>query len=539
MAGNKEIITGNDFKCMIAGAYNAFSAEHENINRLNVFPVPDGDTGTNMLRTLGSVARAVAEAEETAIGALSKKAATSAIMGARGNSGVILSQIFRGLARGLEGKDTVCSAGLGKAFQYGVLYAYRSVSKPVEGTILTVAKGIAKGAHHAVRADLPIMDILQEAVAGGNRELVRTPDLLPALKAAGVVDAGGKGLIVFLEGCIAGLGGDLPAAPEVTFEKSFKVAAQMPTEEFEIARPYCTEVMIKDSTVSAVEARKVLKELGDSLVVADGGEVLKVHIHTDNPGEVLAQAIVWGSLHDIKVDNMAEQHRSLMLETEPKEPDLKVAVISVAAGDGLAEIMKGLGTSIIISGGQSMNPSVEEFVDAVNSNIAEQYIILPNNSNIVLAAAQVKKMLGDKVEIVPTVNTPQGLAALMAYDASAKIGESVEKMTAAIQAVREATITRAVRDSKVDGILVKEGAYLGVIGGKVKLHGDDLEGVVIETVQQIVDDACEVVSLYYGQDIDCEAAQQFVTILEKAFPDLAIEIYAGGQPHYHFVISAE
>ena len=539
MAGNKEIITGNDFKCMIAGAYNAFSAEHENINRLNVFPVPDGDTGTNMLRTLGSVARAVAEAEETAIGALSKKAATSAIMGARGNSGVILSQIFRGLARGLEGKDTVCSAGLGKAFQYGVLYAYRSVSKPVEGTILTVAKGIAKGAHHAVRADLPIMDILQEAVAGGNRELVRTPDLLPALKAAGVVDAGGKGLIVFLEGCIAGLGGDLPAAPEVTFEKSFKVAAQMPTEEFEIARPYCTEVMIKDSTVSAVEARKVLKELGDSLVVADGGEVLKVHIHTDNPGEVLAQAIVWGSLHDIKVDNMAEQHRSLMLETEPKETDLKVAVISVAAGDGLAEIMKGLGTSIIISGGQSMNPSVEEFVDAVNSNIAEQYIILPNNSNIVLAAAQVKKMLGDKVEIVPTVNTPQGLAALMAYDASAKIGESVEKMTAAIQAVREATITRAVRDSKVDGILVKEGAYLGVIGGKVKLHGDDLEGVVIETVQQIVDDACEVVSLYYGQDIDCEAAQQFVTILEKAFPDLAIEIYAGGQPHYHFVISAE
>ena len=539
MAGNKEIITGNDFKCMIAGAYNAFSAEHENINRLNVFPVPDGDTGTNMLRTLGSVARAVAEAEETAIGALSKKAATSAIMGARGNSGVILSQIFRGLARGLEGKDTVCSAGLGKAFQYGVLYAYRSVSKPVEGTILTVAKGIAKGAHHAVRADLPIMDILQEAVAGGNRELVRTPDLLPALKAAGVVDAGGKGLIVFLEGCIAGLGGDLPAAPEVTFEKSFKVAAQMPTEEFEIARPYCTEVMIKDSTVSAVEARKVLKELGDSLVVADGGEVLKVHIHTDNPGEVLAQAIVWGSLHDIKVDNMAEQHSSLMLETEPKEPDLKVAVISVAAGDGLAEIMKGLGASIIISGGQSMNPSVEEFVDAVNSNIAEQYIILPNNSNIVLAAAQVKKMLGDKVEIVPTVNTPQGLAALMAYDASAKIGESVEKMTAAIQAVREATITRAVRDSKVDGILVKEGAYLGVIGGKVKLHGDDLEGVVIETVQQIVDDACEVVSLYYGQDIDCAAAQQFVTILEKAFPDLAIEIYAGGQPHYHFVISAE
>lgn len=539
MAGNKEIITGNDFKCMIAGAYNAFSLEHENINRLNVFPVPDGDTGTNMLRTLGAVARAVAEASETSIGELSKKAATSAIMGARGNSGVILSQIFRGLARGLEGKDTVCSAGLGKAFQYGVLYAYRSVSKPVEGTILTVAKGIAKGAHHAVRADLPIMEILKEAVAGGNRELARTPDLLPALKAAGVVDAGGKGLIVFLEGCIAGLGGDLPTAPEVTFEKSFKAAAKMPAEDFEITRPYCTEFMVKDSTVKAVEARKVLMEMGDSLVVADGGEILKIHIHTDNPGKVLAQGISWGSLHDIKVDNMADQHRSLVIDEEAKEPELKVAVISVAAGEGLAEIMKGLGASIIISGGQSMNPSVEEFVDAINSNIAEKYIILPNNSNIVLAAAQVKKMLGDRVEIVPTVNTPQGLSVLMAFDPSLDIMESVNHMTEAMQGVREAAITQAVRDSKVDGVLVEEGAYLGVIGGKVKLYGDNINKVIVDTVKKISDDECEVVSLYYGKDIKTEDAEAFAEMLEDTFSDLEVEIYAGGQPHYHLLISVE
>lgn len=524
---------------MIAGAYNAFSLEHENINRLNVFPVPDGDTGTNMLRTLGAVARAVAEASETSIGELSKKAATSAIMGARGNSGVILSQIFRGLARGLEGKDTVCSAGLGKAFQYGVLYAYRSVSKPVEGTILTVAKGIAKGAHHAVRADLPIMEILKEAVTGGNRELARTPDLLPALKAAGVVDAGGKGLIVFLEGCIAGLGGDLPTAPEVTFEKSFKAAAKMPAEDFEITRPYCTEFMVKDSTVKAVEARKVLMEMGDSLVVADGDEILKIHIHTDNPGKVLAQGISWGSLHDIKVDNMADQHRSLVIDEEAKEPELKVAVISVAAGEGLAEIMKGLGASIIISGGQSMNPSVEEFVDAINSNIAEKYIILPNNSNIVLAAAQVKKMLGDRVEIVPTVNTPQGLSVLMAFDPSLDIMESVNHMTEAMQGVREAAITQAVRDSKVDGVLVEEGAYLGVIGGKVKLYGDNINKVIVDTVKKISDDECEVVSLYYGKDIKTEDAEAFAEMLEDTFSDLEVEIYAGGQPHYHLLISVE
>lgn len=539
MTGNKEVITGNDFKRMIAGAYSAFSDEHEKINRLNVFPVPDGDTGTNMLRTLGAVARAVREAKEDEIGSLAKRAADSAIMGARGNSGVILSQIFRGLGRGLAGKYEVNSAELGKAFQYGVLYAYRSVSKPVEGTILTVAKGIAKGAYHAVRSNLSIADILEAAIQAGNEELKRTPELLPALKAAGVVDAGGKGLIVFLQGCLQGLGGEFPA-PDNDFEMTYKAAKIMPQAEFEITRPYCTEFIVCNTKVAVAEARRVLEKMGDSLVVADGGEVLKVHIHTGHPGLVLEHAVGWGTLHDIKIDNMADQHRNTLLEEESEEkPSLKTAVIAVAAGEGLAEIMKASGADIVISGGQSMNPAVEEFVDAVHSGKAERYIILPNNRNIILAALQVKKLVGDKVEVVQTTNTPQGLAALIAYDAELDILVNAEKMTTAMKAVREASLTIAVRDSKVEDELVKEGSYIGVIDGKVKVYGDDMQQTLVETIRKIRAEDSEIVSLYYGFDIDEAKAQEMVEAIEADLPDLEVEVYKGGQPNYHFVISVE
>lgn len=538
MTINKEVITGNDFKRMIAGAYNEFSLQHEKINQLNVFPVPDGDTGTNMLRTLGAVARAVAESQEEGIGSIAKRAADSAIMGARGNSGVILSQIFRGLGRGLAGKHEVTSAGLGKAFQYGVLYAYRAVSKPVEGTILTVAKGIAKGAYHAVRADLPISDILETAIEAGNVELKRTPELLPALKSAGVVDAGGQGLIVFLQGCLQGLGGDF-ASPSLDFEMSYKAAKIMPRLEFEIAHPYCTEFMVKNTKATVAEVKKVLTEMGDSVVIADGGEVLKVHIHTGHPGLVLECAVGWGTLHDIKIDNMADQHRSTLVSEVSNKEKVKTAIITVAAGDGLADIMKNLGAHMTILGGQSMNPAVEEFIDAVHRDIAEKYIILPNNSNIILAAAQVKKLLGDRVEIVPTVNTPQGLAALVAFDDAADIAENVQKMTDSIKTVKEASLTMAVRDSKVGEELVKEGSYIGVIGGKVKVYGAEMNATLVDTVKAILDDTSELVSLYYGDEVTEDEAKEVAEMLEEALPELEVEVYAGGQPNYYFLISVE
>ena len=538
MEMNREVITGNDFKRMIAGAYSAFLLEHENINQLNVFPVPDGDTGTNMLRTLGAVARAVAEAKEEGIGSLAKRAADSAIMGARGNSGVILSQIFRGIGRGLAGKLEVDSTELGKAFQYGVLYAYRSVSKPVEGTILTVAKGIAKGAYHAVRGNLTIAEILEEAIKAGNKELARTPELLPALKAAGVVDAGGKGLIVFLQGCLEGLGGNF-VQTDVTFEVSYKPEKQMPKQEFEIARPYCTEFMVRNTKVSVNEVRTVLGEMGDSLVVADGGDLVKVHIHTGHPGMVLEKAVSWGTLHDIKIDNMADQHRSILIEEPEKKPMAKTAIISVAAGPGIEKMMKELGAELIIAGGQSMNPSVEEFMDAVHSDLAEKYIILPNNRNIILAAAQVKKLLGDRVEVVSTVNTPQGLAALMAYNAEADIKENAEKMSEAIESVKEASLTKAVRDSMVGDVLVKEGSYIGVIGGKVKCYGDDRNQVLVDTVKLIADEDSELVTLYYGSEITIDNVEDSAQKLMEILPAIEVEVYEGGQPLYDFLISVE
>lgn len=529
-----ELVTGKDYKRMIAGAYQAFLRDHEYINNLNVFPVPDGDTGTNMLMTLGAVARAVSEAPDSGIGYLSKKAADSAIMGARGNSGVILSQIFRGIARGLAGKEEATSAEVGKAFQYGVLYAYRAVSKPVEGTILTVAKGIAKGAHRAVREQVPFADILTEAVMAGREALKRTPDLLPALKQAGVVDAGGQGLITFLNGCLEGLQG-IGAGPEAGVDR--ELVLNLPDEEeFDIARPYCTEFIVKGSAVGRDEARKMLSLEGDSLVLAEGDQVLKVHIHTAHPGAILEMALTWGTVHDIKIDNMADQKRKAAIPTQAKTA---LSIISVAAGDGFTAMMKKLGAHMVITGGQTMNPPVEEFVEAVHRGNAERYIILPNNKNIVLAANQVQKLLGDRVEIVPTVNIPQGLAALMAFDGEKDIAANVAAMQERVKDVNAAAVTIAVRDSIVDGRTVEAGRFIGAIGSKVIADSAELVEALVLTIKKLMTADTEVVSLYYGSEIHGDEAEALADRVKEQFPELEVEIYDGGQPLYHFIISAE
>lgn len=536
MQGTGDWITGEDFRRMIIGSYRTFMREHEYINNLNIFPVPDGDTGTNMLLTLGAVARAVSEAPETGIGFLSRRAADSAIMGARGNSGVILSQIFRGIARGLSGKEQASSSEISKAFQYGVLYAYRSVSKPVEGTILTVAKGIAKGAHRAVREWVPFANMLSQAIGAGEEELKRTPELLPVLKSAGVVDAGGKGLIVFLSGCLEGLSGE-GSGPEADFEKSLKPVGLPMGTATDITHPYCTEFLVKPCSVTAGEAKKHFLPMGDSLVVAEGSDFLKVHIHTAHPGAVLESAITWGALHDIKIDNMADQHR----ETHFAQPVAKtgLAVVSVAAGEGLAAMMRELGAGIVIMGGQTMNPPVEDFVEAIHEGPAEKYIILPNNKNIILAADQVKKLLGDKVAIVPTTNVPQGLAALVAFDANADLEENVRNMTARLEGIQSGAVTVAVRDSVVQGRKVPSGKYIGVVDTQVMVDEDTLEGALLAMTKQLFQPENEIISLYYGAELSEEEAQTLAGAVEKEFPQLQVELYQGGQPHYHFIISIE
>lgn len=538
MQGKTEWLTGKDFRRMILGSYQTFLREHEGINSLNVFPVPDGDTGTNMLLTLKAVAQAVKDAPDSGIGFLSKRAADSAIMGARGNSGVILSQIFRGIARGLTGKEQATSSEVSKAFQYGVLYAYRAVSKPVEGTILTVAKGIAKGAHRAVRDGLEFMDVLSEAIEAGEAELKKTPELLPILKSAGVVDAGGKGLLVFLTGCLEGLGGAY-TSPEANFDISLEAISSQQTE-LDITHPYCTEFLVKHCSINTSEVRSHLISLGDSLVVAAGTDVMKVHIHTSRPGVVLESAMSWGTLHDIKIDNMADQHqqRHDFLEISPGHNE--IVIISVAAGQGLADIMKQMGAGIIIMGGQTMNPPVEDFIDAVHRGSGGKYIILPNNKNILLAAAQAKKLLGDGVEIVPTTNAPQGLAALMAFDNTLSILENVEHMKVRSSEIKAAAVTRAVRDSMVEGRSVAAGKFIGVVDNKVIVDADDISTTLLAITKSMLDTEDEIVSLYYGAGLTAEEAAAFSdTLAAQLAPAVEVELYEGSQAHYYFIISIE
>ena len=533
-----ETITGSDFRRMIAGSYRAFLREHEYINSLNVYPVPDGDTGTNMLLTLGAVARAVEEAPRDGIGSLSKRAADSAIMGARGNSGVIFSQLFRGIARGLSGKQEATSDEIGKAFQYGVLYAYRAVARPVEGTILTVAKGIAKGAHRAVRERLPFDEILIEAVRAGREELKRTPELLPVLKSAGVVDAGGQGLITFLAGCLEGLVG-VYAGPEADFQNMLTTSplADEATELPDLVHPYCTEFLINGSEVPFAEIRRQLDGLGESVVLAEGSGFVKVHIHTAHPGQVLEAAISWGTLHGIKIENMADQHRNLTFFHNRERAG--AALISVVAGEGLIGIMRQMGVDIILSGGQTMNPPVEDFMSAVHGGRADRYIVLPNNKNIILAATQVKKLLGDRVEIVPTQNVLQGLAAILAFNADETVEENIRRMTAQAEQVKAGAVTVAVRDSIVQDHTVPAGQFIGVAGQEVLAAGEALLPVLQDLAAQLADENSEIISLYYGADLTESQAQEAAAQLRAAMPATEVEVYFGGQPHYHFLISVE
>lgn len=531
-------INGRQLQKMLLGAYQSFEKNYIAINDLNVFPVPDGDTGTNMMHTMASVARAVGTLKGgTTVSEVGQVAAKSAILGARGNSGVILSQLLRGIGKGLVGKAEATNNEIGKAFQFGVLYAYRAVSRPVEGTILTVAKGIAKGARHAVRSGVNLADVLEEAIASGKAELKKTPELLPALKEAGVVDAGGQGLLVFFEGCLAALKGETikDTIPNVVVEEKAVMRKQVDVEF-----PYCTEFIVKEAAAEEHEVRNALLPLGNSLIVAMAEDIIKVHIHTKNPGTVLSKAVCWGSLHDIKIDNMQDQHESKVFVQAPAVIEKKgLGVLSVAAGEGIAEIMHSIGADEVMYGGQSMNPPVEEFVNRIEQGKAEQYIILPNNKNIVLAAQQVKKLLGEMVvHYIPTTNLAQGLAALVKFDKTKTLLENVTAMKESAAHAHGAAVSVAVRDSVVNGIAIKKGQYIGLVEDKIVYAGDDLESVTLDTVKLAAEDA-ELISIYYGCDLEEATAQKIASLLETAGDEWEVEVFDGGQPLYPLVMVIE
>ncbi len=540
MSQSKRYITGKQIKDMLLGAYHSFEKNFQVINDLNVFPVPDGDTGTNMMHTMASVARELsAMSDDSTAGEVGQAAAKSAVMGARGNSGVILSQLLRGIGRGLAGKKVVSNNELGKAFQYGILFSYRSVSKPVEGTILTVARGMAKGAYNATRNYENLEDVLQEAIRTGKLELAETPEKLPALKAAGVVDAGGQGLIAFFEGCLAGLRGEDCA--EIKVAQKANVKMQADAEPLDLEFPYCTEFIVKGASVDKKTVVQALEGFGNSLIVAVIEDIVKVHIHSKNPGNVLNTAQGWGTLHDIKIENMVDQHENrIFADDEIVQASGKragVGILSVAAGEGIANIMRELGAAEIISGGQSMNPPVEDFVNAIENGEYEQYIILPNNKNIILAADQVKKMLGvAKVDYVPSTNLAQGMTALFNFDPERSMEENTVVMSEEAKAATSGAITIAVRDSVVNGMEVHKGEYLGLINDKIFCTGLSVKAVLDKMLSE---GDYELISLYYGEDITKEEAEEIVEHLAEVNEDWEVELFYGGQPLYPLLMSME
>lgn len=530
------VIDGNCFKNMLVGAYQLFQQKYEIINQLNVFPVPDGDTGSNMLNTLKSMYSMIAEvSSDEPVGIIAEKAAAGAIMGARGNSGVILSQIIHGLSRGLHGKTTASCGQMSKAFQYGILYAYRSVTKPIEGTILSVARGIAKGTREVIRTETDFSKILEASIESGEEALAKTPEQLQILKDANVVDAGGQGLIFFLMGCLNGLTGKVEEIHVDVQPVIRRLEAK--GESFSIEYPYCTEFIVSPCKISAKEVRKKLSSWGESMIVAEGDNLVKVHIHAQRPGHVLDMAADWGTLHDIKCDNMLDQfHKNKEKQQQIfKKP---LGILTVVTGDGWNELYKKLGSDVV-SGGQSMNPSVQELHAGIENGQYENYIILPNNKNIILAAQQLKKMLGERVQIVPSTNPMEGLAAAMAFSADNTAEENIENMTSRMKEVTTAMITFAVRDSIVGKTEIHKDDFMGIAKDHEVIADPSLHSCFTKLLEQLITEDTEIITLYRGDDIKVEDAEKEMALAEELYPDITFEMYEGGQPLYPFFISLE
>lgn len=535
----------------IAGA-TALDEKKQMVNEMNVFPVPDGDTGTNMSLTIMSAAKEVEAIEEVTYTSVVKAAANGSLRGARGNSGVILSQLVRGFSKGImeadENGEVVDTVVLANAFQKGVDTAYRAVMKPKEGTILTVAREIATKALEMSLETSDIKVFIENVLQHGYEILNKTPDMLPVLKEAGVVDAGGQGLLCILEGgarvIIDNLKIEIKKPSVKRNEEAFAALKNFNTED--ITFGYCTEFIAsrnKEAVFNEEEFKAYLESIGDSIVVVADEEYVKVHVHTDNPGLALQKAIEVGALHNIKIENMREQHSSIFTELEEKveEPRQPLGIVSIAAGSGIAEIMTSLGATKVIEGGQTMNPSTEDILEAIEACHAEKVIVLPNNKNIILAAEQAAAIEENtKVYVLPTTTMPQGIAAMIAGDgaSSEDMDALLEDMKEAVSGVQTAQITIAVRDTTLEGENIVEGEYLGMLEGHIVVHHKDLKHTFNELLKKMKEDA-EVITVYYGEGITEEVANSYKEDAEAIFEDADVELYAGEQPVYYFMISAE
>ncbi|NLZ94062.1 MAG: DAK2 domain-containing protein [Firmicutes bacterium] len=535
-----EQLVGSDLKLMLAAGARMLENNKEMINAMNTFPVPDGDTGTNMCLTMRSALNEVKKVEEDSVSAVGTALSTGSLLGARGNSGVILSQIFRGFAKGLEGKNTVTPREFALALQSGVHAAYKAVMKPVEGTMLTIARESAKEAMASAGRGRNFIDLLREMIQHAEKVLEKTPDMLPVLKEAGVVDAGGKGLIEIYRGFLLQLQGE--EIPELVMAEE-EVKPLRPQEVFQtedIVYGYCTELIVQGDNLQAEEIRTEISHLGDSVIVVGDENVVKIHIHTNNPGQILEKCIKHGTLHKIKVDNMREQHEHLLEESKSPAPVADgMAVVAVAAGEGLAKIFESLGVKKVIYGGQTMNPSTEDILQAVKEVPQNEIIILPNNKNIVLAAKQVNDLVGKEVRVVETRSIPQGIAAMLAFSDEEKLNDNVTVMERARQKVQSAAVTFAVCDSKVNGLDIHENDIIGLKEDNIVVVGQQVGQIVKDLLAQMVNEDTEIITLYAGDAVPAEDAAELQAELATIFANCDVELYDGNQPFYYYIISVE
>ena len=536
-------INGNTLKHIIISASNNLYNNRKAVDDLNVFPVPDGDTGTNMSLTISAVKKVLLDVDSLNCGEVARFASSASLRGARGNSGVILSQLFKGFYVTVAECETIDIETIKKAFDSAKDAAYNAVSKPTEGTILTVARVMAEKAAEYESNDGDITAFLKHVVKEGNKILDATTQMLPQLKMANVVDAGGKGLMTILEGALYYLeNGSIVACKENIKAKEKKAVKEQPEEEIKFG--YCTEFIInkKETEMNWQKLKAKLEKIGDCVVVVDDFDIIKVHVHTNNPGIALEEAVKYGSLINIKIDNMREQaHNETMFENKPakEEPKVKNAFITVSAGEGLSQMFTELGCQGIITGGQTMNPSTEDFMSEIEKLNAENIFILPNNKNIIMAAQQAVEISDKNVVVIPSRSIVQGITAMIAYDEEAEFEENKEAMTAALDEITSASVTFAARDCVLDDLEIKENDVMGLIEGKINLIGNSPEKVCKEIIGRLVSDDTTSISVYRGEDVSEETAEKLAEELEKLYPDLDVNVYFGGQPLYYYYISAE
>ena len=539
-------ISGGAFKQMVAFGAACITAQKQSINDLNVFPVPDGDTGTNMSLTIQTAVTELRRVEPSTLEEAAKITASGLLRGARGNSGVILSLLFRGMSKVFKGLAEADGAQLAAAMQEGVTTAYGAVMKPAEGTVLTVSRLAAQRALEAAGEQNSAEYVLDEAIKTGYSTLAETIEMNPVLKKAGVVDAGGKGWVVALEAMLSALQGEDVVLPEngaVTETKQSADFSDFNTED--ITFSYCTEFIIsRENDHDPENLRAFLSELGDSLVLVDDDEIIKVHVHTNDPGKALTEALNYGSFVTVKIENMRLQHTEKVLseqEVAPKiaKPEKPLGVVSVCAGAGLADVFQNLGVDQIISGGQTMNPSTQDILEAVNKVPAETVFVLPNNKNIIMAAQQVDALTPKTVVVIPSKTVPQGITAMLSFAPEGSVEENTAALTEALDTVDTMQITYAARNSDFDGYDIHEGDYLALCGSQLFGTSQDIRVLLKSLAEKVRDDGREYITIYYGEDVKEKHAQKAADIFADICPNADVNLLSGGQPVYYYLISAE